>query len=132
MANTTGRKLNWNQLWEARLLDSMDYTVYTWENGDYVGFNPYSGSTADASLNPMSVFGIRLSNLSKPPLTLIVRVEPKPVGISKIKPIISQFSSKQDTVHFGLITSGAYGAAYKASLFIDSAYKNTLKVPCWD
>jgi hypothetical protein len=29
VSNPTGRKLNWNQLVEAQLIDSMDYTVYT-------------------------------------------------------------------------------------------------------
>lgn len=132
VANTTGRKLNWNQLVEARLLDSMDYTVYTWENGDYVGFNPYSGSTGgDAFIAPNECFWIRLSNTSKPLSPQSLELSRGSGAFKNWKPIISQASIQADTVHFEWITSGAYGAAYKASLFIDSAYKSTF-MPCCD
>ena len=132
VSNPTGRKLNWNQLVEAQLIDSMDYTVYTWEKNKYVGFNPFSGSTGgDAFIEPYESFWIRLSNETKPQTTKSLKLSRSSGAYKNWKPIISKASVQADTVHFEWITSGAYGAAYTASLYIDSAYKNTF-MPCCD
>ena len=132
LANPTGRRLNWNQIVAAGILDSIDHTIYTWEGLDYGGYNPNSGSTGgDAYINSGESFWVRLSHHNAPFQPKILDIN-RANGAYKSGPKYSMKSSVQpDTVHFEWTTKGKGAAAYKSSLFIDSAYKNTY-MPCCD
>lgn len=132
LANVTGRTLNWNQVVIAHLVDSMDYTMYTWENGQYGSYNPYSGAAgADPFIAPGESFWVRLSNVkapAAPPTFALSRVS----GAYKTAPSkLFKSAVQPDTVSFEWTTTGKNAAVHTATLFIDSAYKPTY-MPCCD
>jgi autotransporter-associated beta strand protein len=131
LANPTGRRLNWNQLLASGLTDSMDYTLFTWEGDDYGGYNPNSGSTgADAFIEPGESFWVRLSHHNTPSNPVSIEMK-RSSGAFKTSPQLNFKSAVQpDTVNFEWTTSGKGAASYKATLYIDSAYKASYMSCC--
>ena len=132
VANSSGRSLSWSQLLEHSGLDSIDATVYTWEQNTYGSFNPHSGPAgANGQIEPGEAMWVRLSHSKNPSSSPTLRVSRHQGTFKKSTTGGMAQASGTDTVVFDFHSTGRFQASYQATLYIDSAY-STHFMPCCD